>query len=172
MALIPLSDGPVVKGTMFWAPNEEMERRSQTGSQIIRPHLVMNIIDGTALCCPMSRSSDAWNAEVSPHFVPCEVNRSFLNKRDSLYAVDAWHRDGLARFSVDFIESGKRIDLPLPFVQMGNDLYMAFSQDVRLKRLPKVAHSKYKNRRLRESIQRINLTTVDVMKEIFPSWSR
>jgi hypothetical protein len=173
MALVELSHGSVVKGTMFWASDYEMYDKSLIGSNVIRPHLVMNVVDGIALCCPMSRSSDAWNAEVSPHFIPADVNRRFMRNGNSLYAVNVWHRRHcLSPFKVDFVESVDRIDLPMGFVRMANDLYVAFSNDVRSRRLPKVTKVRYKDRRISESVRRIELTTEEVMKEFLPVWKR
>jgi hypothetical protein len=172
MVLAPISRGPVVKGTLFWAHNEAMWRRSKTGSNPIRPHLVMNVIDGSAWCCPMSKSSDAWNAEVSPHMIPSVVNEEFMRGGNALYAVDAWLRDGITKIDVDWIQAQRRIVVPQGFVQMGNDLYRAFSLDKRLGRLPNVAKSRKKDSRIKESIQRIELTTEEVLKEFVPVWRR
>jgi hypothetical protein len=177
MVLAPFSNGPVVNGTMFWARNEAMFRRSKTGSNPIRPHLVINVVDNVALCCPMSTSSDAWNAEVSPHHIPYEVNPKFMQDGNkppspSLYAVNAWYWDGLSPVEVDWIETQRRIVVPNGFVRMANDLYGVFSNDVRNRRLSKVSKVRHKDRRITKSIRRIELTTEEVMKEFLPVWKR
>jgi hypothetical protein len=170
MSLIPLSTGPVVKGTVFQGPHGGMSDRSQIGSGLNRHHLVLNVIDGRARCCPLSSSSDAWNAEVSPHFIPYDFNPEFFRHHDSLYAVNVMAREGASYFPIDYIRSVDRVNVPTQFVDMANQLCAAFANDQRFGRLPKVSAKKFKERRIRESIKRIDLTTVDVMKELYPSW--
>jgi hypothetical protein len=171
MSLIALSKGRPVVGTIFRADNHRMHSESQIGSGACRPHLIIEIVGSVAKCCALSKSSDAWNAEVSPHFVPRELNDDVLRFNDSLFAVNRWVKSGkLEAFDVSFIRSQKRFNAPIQFVQMAIDLRDAFANDLRSGRLPKRSATKFKNQRLRESIKRIQLTTVDVMKDLYPDW--
>ena len=166
--IIKFSRGPVVSGTMFRHFNEEMSNASLIGSGEIRPHYVDHVVGNTAFCVPLSSSSDAWNAEVSPHFIPYDLNPRFFNHQDSLYAVNRIDRDGkFIEFDVKSIMQQNRIDLPREFVLMGRQLLSVFHKDRVGGRLNKQRGVRYKNRRISESIKRVGLTTVDIMESIY-----
>ena len=170
MDLCPISRGPVVRGTMFWAPAYEMSRRSQVNSKIDRPFLVLNTVGKTAECCPLSSTSDAWNASVSPHFIPYDLNPQFFNHRDSLFAVNRLVKDAkdAHAFSVDQIREWRRVDLPIEFVRMARDLEAVFEADLRGGRIARVTKRRFKDARIQSPVKRIDLVTVDVMHRLFP----
>ena len=166
--IIKFSRGPVVSGTMFRHFNEEMSDASLIGSGEIRPHYVDHVVGNTAFCVPLSSSSDAWNAEVSPHFIPYDLNPRFFNYKNSLYAVNNVELAGkFIECDVKLILQQNRIDLPREFVLMGRQLLSVFHHDRVGGRLIKQRGVRYKNRRISESIKRVGLTTIDIMESVY-----
>ena len=172
MSLLALSQGRIKKGTFFWAANDSMATHSKINSGVVRPYIVLNVIDNTAICCPLSSTSDAWNASVSPHFIPYELHPELFGYKDALFAVNRCVVNGYVKFDVSFIETLDRVDVPTQFVTMARQLETKFAADRRAKLIPAThSRSKFKDARVTQSIQRVELTTQDIMAEVFPSFT-
>lgn len=171
--LIELSRGPIVPGTLFRSGNKRMSSDSLIGSGEIRPHLVMKVNNGIAACVPMSSSSDAWNADRSPHVIPWDLNPEFFLHKgkpaDSLYAVNRVVRDGhFAEIPVSQILPMERIDVPQEFVQMGFQLIEAYRLDRIRGRLPRGRGRRFKDARITKMIRRVELTTKEILDQYWP----
>jgi hypothetical protein len=169
MTLTALSQGCIKRGTFFWAANTGMAAHSQIKSGTVRPYLVLNVVDNTAICCPLSSTSDAWNAQVSPHYIPYDFNPEFFGFKDALIAVNRVVVDGYTKFDTAYIETLDRIDLPQQFVVMANQLAHKFASDKRARLIPAShSRSKFKESRVTQSIKRVELTTQDIMSQLYP----
>lgn len=170
MTLIALSRGDVIPGTFFWGSNDNMERFSQINSGNDRPHLVISVNNGMAKCFPLSSSSDAWNATISPHYIPYDFNPKLFRNTDSLYAVNRPVRDGrYPLFPVSYIHQKDRIDLPLEFVSMGLQLEDAFRADYQQGRIRRPTRTRFKDNRVQQAVRRVELTTSQIMHDIYPA---
>lgn len=169
MSLLALSQGRIKRGTFFWAANNSMATHSQIQSGINRPYIVLNVIDGVAICCPLSSTSDAWNASVSPHYIPYDFHPQLFGHKDALFAVNRCVVNGYVKFDVAFIETLDRVDLPDQFVTMARQLESKFASDRRAKLIPAThSRSKFKDARVTKPIQRVELTTQDIMNQLYP----
>jgi hypothetical protein len=169
MALTALSQGCIKKGTFFWAANNGMAAHSQIKSGTVRPYLVLNVVDNVAYCVPLSSTSDAWNAQVSPHYIPRIFNPKFFGNKDALIAVNRVVVDGYTKFDTAFIETLDRVDLPQQFVVMANQLATRFAADRRARLIPAThSRSKFKESRVTQAIKRVELTTQDIMMQLYP----
>ena len=169
MTLIALSQERVKRGTFFWAANNGMAAHSQLNSGTVRPYLVLNVFDNTAICCPLSSTSDAWNASVSPHYIPYDFNPEFFRNKDALIAVNRVVVDSYSRFDTAFIETLDRVDIPEQFVAMARQLEAQYNSDRKARLIPSSrSRSKFKDARVTQSIKRVELTTQDIMSELYP----